>query len=66
MEIPGQISAEIDKHKRPARARTLLMVAQGKVNSVPDSHPQRPAMERKLRVVKDKLRTQERDHEATR
>jgi hypothetical protein len=52
--------------RRLARCRTLLLVAEGKVNSVPDGHPRRRDMERKLRVVKDKLRTQERDHEASR
>jgi hypothetical protein len=51
--------------KRLARCRTLLMVAEGKVASVPDNHPRRRDMERKLRVVKDNLRTQERDHEAS-
>jgi hypothetical protein len=58
---PQQIEA-----RRLARCRTLLLVAEGKVNSVPDSHPRRAAMQRKLRAVKDKLRSQERDHEAAR
>ena len=52
--------------KRLARCRTLLMVAEGKVNSLPDHHPQRRDMERKLNVIKDKLSVQERDHEASR
>ena len=52
--------------KRLARCRTLLMVAEGKVNSLPDSHPQRRDMERKLNAIKGKLRTQEHDHEASR
>jgi hypothetical protein len=47
--------------KRLARCRTLLLVAEGKVNSLNDSHPQRRDMERKLRALKDKLRTQERE-----
>lgn len=55
-----------EEHKRLARARTLLMVAQGKVNSVPDSNPRRRDMERKLNAIKDKLRAQERDHEGSR
>jgi hypothetical protein len=50
-----------DEVRRLARCRTLLLVAQGKVNGVPDSHPQRREMERKLRAIKDKLRTQERE-----
>ena len=50
--------------KQLARCRTLVMVAASKVAAVPDA--QRPAMERKLRIVKDKLRTQERDHGASR
>jgi hypothetical protein len=45
--------------KRLARARTLLMVAASKVAGVPEGHPQRAAMQRKLRVVTDKLRAQE-------
>jgi hypothetical protein len=52
--------------RRLAHARTLIMVAQGKVNSLPDHHPQRPSMERKLSVIRDKLRVQERAFEATR
>jgi hypothetical protein len=52
--------------KRLARCRTLLLVAQGKVNSVPDSHPQRRDLERKLTAIRDKLRVQERDHEVSR
>jgi hypothetical protein len=50
-----------DEKRRLARARTLLLVAQGKVNSLPDSHPQRREMESKLRAIKDRLRTQERE-----
>jgi hypothetical protein len=42
------------------------MVAEGEVNSLPDSHPHRRDMERKLRAIKDKLRAQERNHEASR
>jgi hypothetical protein len=52
--------------RRLARARTLLMVAEGKVNSVPDNDPKRRDLERKLRVVKDKLRARERDREVER
>jgi hypothetical protein len=56
--------------KRLAHCRTLLMVAEGKVNSLvnslPEGHPQRRDMARKLNVIKDKLRAQERDHEASR
>jgi hypothetical protein len=52
--------------KQLARCRTLLMVAEGKVNSLPDRHPQRRDMERKLTTIKDKLGVQERDHEAGR
>jgi hypothetical protein len=50
--------------KRLARCRTLLMLAASKVAGVPEGHPQRRDMERKLSAVKDKLRSQERDHEA--
>jgi hypothetical protein len=42
------------------------MVAEGKVNSVPDNDPKRRDLERKLRVVKDKLRARERDREVER
>jgi hypothetical protein len=37
--------------KRLARCRTLAMVAASKVNSLPDRHPQRPDMQRKLNAV---------------
>jgi hypothetical protein len=47
--------------KRLARCRTLLMVAESKVASVPDSHPQRAALQRKLHAIRDKLRAQERE-----
>jgi hypothetical protein len=57
---PAQKAAEA---KRLARCRTLVMLAASKIAAAPDA--QRPAMERKLRVVKDKLRAQERDHEAS-
>jgi hypothetical protein len=50
-----------DEVRRLARCRTLLAVASEKVNSVPDSHPQRRELERKLRVVKDRLGAQERE-----
>jgi hypothetical protein len=50
--------------RRLARARTLLMVAEGKVNSLvnslPDNDPRRRDMARRLNVIKDKLRAQER------
>jgi hypothetical protein len=52
---------EVIEQRRLARCRTLLAVAAEKINSVPDSHPQRREMERKLRVVKDRLRVQERE-----
>jgi hypothetical protein len=52
--------------KRLARCRTLLLVAEGKVNSVTDSHPRLRDVQRKLRFIKDKLGAQERDHEASR
>jgi hypothetical protein len=52
--------------KRLARCRTLLLVAEGKVNSVPDSHPQRAALQRKLHAIRDRLRVAERDHETSR
>jgi hypothetical protein len=42
------------------------MVAEGKVASVPDGHPQRAALQRKLHAIRDKLRVAERDHEAGR
>jgi hypothetical protein len=42
------------------------MVAEGKVNSLPDRHPQRRDMERRLTAIRGRLRTQERAHEAAR
>jgi hypothetical protein len=56
MMTPQQTEA-----RRLARCRTLLLVAEGKVNSLPDSHPQRRDMERKLSAIKAKLRAQERE-----
>jgi hypothetical protein len=49
--------------RMPSGSRAHQPIATG---SLPDNHPQRRDMERKLRVVKDKLRAQERDHEASR
>jgi hypothetical protein len=36
------------------------MVAEGKVNSLPDNDPRRRDMARKLNVIKDKLKAKER------
>jgi hypothetical protein len=55
------VTPQQTESKRLARCRTLLLVAEGKVNSLPDSHPQRRNMERKLIAIKDKLRAQERE-----
>lgn len=52
--------------RRLARCRTMLAVVEAKVASLPDGHAQPPALQRKLRVVKDKLASQEREHEAGR
>jgi hypothetical protein len=55
-----------EEHRRLARCRTLFAVAAEKVAGLPDNHPQRAAMTRKLNAVRDKLRSQERDHESSR
>jgi hypothetical protein len=52
-----------EEHKRLARARTLLAVAAEKVNRLADDHPQRRALTRKLNIVRDTLRAQEREVE---
>jgi len=42
------------------------MVAASKVASVPEGHPQRAALQRKMRELSAKIRAQELDHEASR
>jgi hypothetical protein len=53
---PQEQAAE---HKRLARARTLEMVAAGRIASLADN-PQRAALQRQMRRVSDKLRAAER------
>jgi hypothetical protein len=52
--------------KRLARARTLEMVAAGKLANVPESHPQRREMQRAMLNTSSKLRAAERAFKATR
>jgi hypothetical protein len=47
--------------KRLARCRTLEMVASAKVAAVPDNHPRRAELQRKMRALSDKLRVKERE-----
>jgi hypothetical protein len=51
------------EHRRLARARTLEMVAAGRIASLADDHPQRAALQRKLRAVSSTLRAAERAHD---
>ncbi len=52
------------EHRRLARARTLLGVAKGKIDRLPDNHPLRRSMEHRLNSIGDKLRSQEREASA--
>jgi hypothetical protein len=51
------------EHRRLARARTLEMVAAGRIASLADDNPQRAALQRQMRQASDKLRAAERKHE---
>jgi hypothetical protein len=57
------MTAQVDENKRLARCRTLLALAAEKVNRLADDHPQRRALSHKLNVIKDNLRSQEREVE---
>jgi hypothetical protein len=48
-----------DENKRLARCRTLEMVAAAKIAAVPDNHPRRAELQRKMRALSDKLRARE-------
>jgi hypothetical protein len=54
------------EQRRLARARTLEMVAASKAAAVPDNHPKRAELQRKMRELSAKIRLAERDHEAAR
>jgi hypothetical protein len=55
-----------DEKRRLAHYRTLEFVARSKVASVPEGHPQRAELQRKMRELSAKIRLAERDHEAAR
>jgi hypothetical protein len=55
------MTKQADENKRLAHARTLVAVAAGKMSRVPDNHPARRDLERKLGAIKDRLRVQERE-----
>jgi hypothetical protein len=52
--------------RRLAHCRTLEMLAASKVAGVPEGHPLRPSMVRKLTAIRAKIRAQELDHEVER
>jgi hypothetical protein len=56
----------IAEAKRLARCRTLVMVAASKVSGVPEGHPQRAALQRKMNALRGALRAQELAYEVER